>query len=318
MYSCCYNDCKEQLIKIFNMKKLILKTLFKLSLTLIVIISVCELTGMHNFNNTSNLNTKAQPKEEEQYIPPHLDYSDVIKSIKEEEGVEEDEEEAPQEIANAPEEVRNDDYMLTKDEEPSNPSEYMDKARFCVRTAVQAKDETTRIRYVRKALECYLRYLKYYEGDLDALLGAGTTATFLGKETQARHLLMEAYATYPQNPNVHKALGDYCFKFNNFNNAIEYYNLSLLSGNLKDYNTNIATAVCYEKLGDIEKAIAYYKVAQHINPSSPIANQRLEMYAAMERDGYQTDSRLYNTSQPNDEQNDVELETLMLDSQRIK
>ena len=302
------------------MKKLILKTIFKLSLTLIVIFAVCELTGMHNFNkNSSTQNTKAQQTEEEQYIPPHLDYSDVIKNIKAEEGIVDEPEEKSEEIANSEEErVRNDDYMLTKDEEPSNPAEYMDKARLCVRTAVQANDETTRIRYVRKALECYLRYLKYYEGDLDALLGAGTTATFLGKETQARHLLMEAYATYPKNPNVHKALGDYCFKFNNFNSAIEYYNLSLLSGNLMDYNTNIATAVCYEKLGDIEKAIAYYKVAQQINPNSPIANQRLEMYAAMERDGYHADSRLYNNSRPDDEQKDVELETLMLDSQRIK
>ncbi len=301
------------------MKKMILKTIFKLSLTLIVIVAVCELTGMHNFNkNSSNQNTKAQQTEEEQYIPPHLDYSEVIKSIKEEEGIVDEPEENTDEIATKPEEVRNDDYVLTKEEEPSNPAEYMGKAQLCVRTAVQAKDETTRIRYVRKALECYLRYLKYYEGDLDALLGAGTTATFLGKETQARHLLMEAYATYPKNPNVHKALGDYCFKFNNFNNAIEYYNLSLSSGNLMDYNTNIATAVCYEKLGDIKKAIDYFKVAQHINPNSPIANQRLEMYAAMERDGYQADSRLYNNSRPDDEQKDVELETLMLDSQRIK
>lgn len=300
------------------MKKLILKTIFKLSLTLIVIFAVCELTGMHNFNkNSENQTTKAQTTEDNQYIPPHLNYGDVIKSIKAEEGIVDDPED--EKIANEQEEqVKNDDYMLTKDEEPANPEEYMEKARFCVRSAVQAENETTRIRYVRKALECYLRYLKYFEGDLDALLGAGTTATFLGKETQARHLLMEAYATYPKNPNVHKALGDYCFKFNNFNSAIEYYNLSLLSGNLKDYNTNIATAVCYEKLGDVEKAIAYYKVAQQINPNSPIANQRLEMYAAMERDGYQSDSRLYNTSRPDDEQKDVELETLMLDSQRIK
>lgn len=301
------------------MKKMILKAIFKLSLTLIVIVAVCELTGMQNFTqNSEKQNTKAQPTEKEQFIPKNLDYSEVIKSIKAEEGIVDDEEEDKKEIAESDEQVRNDDYMLTKDEEPSNPSEYMDKARLCVRTAVQAKDETTRIRFVRKALECYLRYLKYNEGDLDALLGAGTTATFLGKETQARHLLMEAYATYPKNPNVHKALGDYCFKFNNFNSAIEYYNLSLLSGNLKDYNTNIATAVCYEKLGDIEKAIAYYKVAQYINPNSPIANQRLEMYAAMERDGYHADSRLYNTSRPDDEAKDVELETLMLDSQRIK
>lgn len=300
------------------MKKMILKAIFKLSLTLIVIVAVCELTGMQNLTQgTEKQNTKAQPTEKEQYIPKNLDYSEVIKSIKAEEGIVEDTEEQ-KEIAESERPVQNDDYKLTKEEEPSNPSEYMDKARLCVRTAVQAKDETTRVRFVRKALECYLRYLKYNEGDLDALLGAGTTATFLGKETQARHLLMEAYATYPKNPNVHKALGDYCFKFNNFNSAIEYYNLSLLSGNLKDYNTNIATAVCYEKLGDIEKAIAYYKVAQYINPNSPIANQRLEMYAAMERDGYHADSRLYNTSKPDDEAKDVELETLMLDSQRIK
>jgi Tfp pilus assembly protein PilF len=297
------------------MRKVLLKALLKMVLTLVVIVSVCELTGFQSSETSEKKSTTIAKPTTSQYIPPHLDYSEMIKAIKAEEGIEEEAEDST-EVEK--EEPQNFDYMITKEEEPYDTKEYMTMAKECVQEAIRTTDENRRIRNVRKALECYLRYLKYYEGDLDALLGAGSTATYLGKENQARHLLMEAFATYPKNPNVHKALGDYCYKFNKFNNAIEYYNLSLESGNIQDYNTNIATAVCYEKLGDIEKAIEYFRVAQHLNPDSKIANERLEMYEKMERDGYQTDSRLYDTSGANDENKDVELETLILDSQRIK
>ena len=305
------NNCSLSFI---IMKKTILKYTYKIILTLVIIFSVCEFTGVQKNQYLENkIVSAAQPSAENQYIPENLDYSEVIKQIKMEEGVLEEEEPT----GSFEDKEENEDLSLFH-KDITNPASYMTFAKECVRDAMNTGDEAEKRHLVKKALNYYKEYLKYKEGDLEALLGAGAMATYLGREEDAKNILMEAYATYPKNPRVHKALGDYSFKFSNYNNAIEYYNLSLLSGNLKDYATNLVTAVCYEKLGDIEKAIAYFRVAQHLNPDSEIANQRLMMYEAMEKEGYRADSRMYDEADKPSEDEDIELETLILDSQQIK
>ena len=298
------------------MKKTTLKNILNITAVLIVIFSVCEIEEKIKPVLTADTKTISAAKADEdgQYIPKNLDYSEMIKQIKAEEGIEEEPEEK----------TANNDYSGTSIENEItidgnlSPSAYLDAAKEIVKDALSEQNEQMKRYKVKKALKYYKEYLKYDEGNIDALLGAGAMATYLGRETEAKNLLMEAYATYPKSPDVHKALGDYSFKFNNFNNAIEYYNLSLASGNLKDYATNIATAVCYEKLGDIERAKQYYEVSLYLNPESELAKQRLEMYARMEYEGYSSDPRTYEAADKVNEENDVELETLILDTHQIK
>lgn len=301
------------------MRKVISKTILKLALTFVVIFSVCEVTSFRSQDFQQAKPVEAATSEEEgQYIPPNLDYSQMIKDIKAEEGVVDDDTDidnnATQSVAKNEESFNVNDFTTSGVE----PQDYMNVAGEYVKEAMSEQEEFMRRHKVQKAFFFYKKYLEKHQGNLDALLGAGTMAIYLGKEQDAKNFLMEAYATYPKNPHVHKALGDYSFRFSNYNNAIEYYNLSLSSGNLKDYATNIATAVCYEKLGDIEKAIQYYKVAQHLNPDSEIANKRLEMYAAMEADGYQADTRKYEDATKIKESEDIELNDIILDSRKIK
>ncbi len=294
------------------MEKTIIKYFIKITITLSILFLICEVVNMDEEKDkkvTTPVNAAETKDEPEQYIPMNLDYSEVIKEIKIEEGVWNEEEEAKRraQLGN---------YNQLDLDTRISPSEYFNIAKQSVREALNAYDEPEKRYKVRKALMYYKEYLKHYPGNIEALLGAGAMATYLGREEESKQILMEAYATYPKNPAVHKALGDYYYKFSNFNNAIEFYNLSLLSGNLEDYGTNLATAVCYEKLGDKEKAIEYYKVCLHLNPDSEIAQQRLEMYEKMERDGYQADSRMYEDAIR--ENDDVELEMLILDAQKIK
>ena len=49
----------------------------------------------------------------------------------------------------------------------------------------------------------------------------------------------------------HKNL-NFNFSFQEYSTAVEYYKLSLASGNLRDFATNLQTAKCFEKLGDLE------------------------------------------------------------------
>lgn len=297
------------------MRKPEFKTLLILTISFVAILALCDFSNYQSDEvkqtvvpvvKAASTNTAEEKK---QYIPQNLDYSAMIKDIKSQEGiVEEETTEAPKTIA------REDKNIKTSIE----PSAYINIAVVYVKEAMLTTDEVEKRIKVLTAFKFYKEYLKYYPGNLEGLLGAGTMATFLGKEEEAKNILMEAYATYPANPRVHKALGDYSFKFANFNNAIEYYNLSLSSGNLKDYATNLATAVCYEKLGDIEKAITYYKVSLYLNPSSTLAKQRVEMYAVMEQDGYEADTRKYEDAAKIEENDDMELQDLILDSYRIK
>lgn len=300
------------------MRKPEFKTLLILTISFTVILALCDYPSYQNDKVKQTVMPVVEAagstntEEKKQYIPQNLDYSTMIKEIKMQEGIIEEEKEEKEENTKTALTVTEDRNIKTA------PSEYMNIAIGFVREAMQTTDEAEKRTKVLNAFKFYKEYLKHYPGNLEGLLGAGTMATFLGKEEEAKNILMEAYATYPSNPRVHKALGDYSFKFANFNNAIEYYNLSLSSGNLEDYATNLATAVCYEKLGDIEKAITYYKVSLHLNPNSELAKRRVEMYAVMEQDGYEADTRKYEDAVKLKENEDMELQDLILDSYQIR
>jgi len=295
------------------MYKKFLKTFYKILISLTVILSVCELTFLPQKNNNGENQiaaAKAQQEEEaEQYIPQNLNYAQMIQDIKREEGVPEEELKSP----TISEDLKDDNVNLSL-----APKDYILAAKNCVREAMQQQNEVQIRLKIRKALLYYKEFLKYYPENLDGLLGAGAMATYLGREDEARNILMQAYATYPTNPHVHKALGDYSFRFSNYNNAIEYYNLSLNSGNLKDFATNLSTALCYEKLGEVERAKQYFKFAMYLNPESELAQQRVKMYEDMEKEGYSADPRVYDEADKPNEENDLELETLILDAQQLK
>ena len=71
---------------------------------------------------------------------------------------------------------------------------------------------------------------------------------------------------------------DFFFNFQEYSTAIEYYKLALASGLLKDLRTNLSTAKCYEKLGDLENAKLYYQICNHIDSSSKRVKEKINEY----------------------------------------
>lgn len=130
--------------------------------------------------------------------------------------------------------------------------------------------------YATKALKYY--NIEYGKNNLniDAMIGIGRAYTYLDDRTYAKNILMEAYSTFPDNPKTQAALGDFSFYFQEYNTALEFYKLALSSGYLKDYKTNLSTAICYEKLGDMENAKLYYKISLSLNPGSQEAKKGIE------------------------------------------
>ena len=276
-----------------------------------VLFTYCSLCFYEENQNYTQRNNAISAAEADQYIPKDLDYTEVINTIKKEEGIPVSEETSKkaQKSIDIPEDMKIsqnltvDECMVIADEQ--------------LKEALSIEDKSLKLYHLRQAHEFYKAALAKDEENIEALIGAGMSAAFIGKKSVAKNLLMRAYATYPQNADVHKALGDYSFLFSEFNNAIEYYNLSLLSGNLKDYATNLSTAACYEKLGNIKNAIAYYTLSLQLNPNSDIAKQKLENFEEMEKNGYSPDSR----KQENDDNTaltEEEIEKLIMETHCFK
>ncbi len=129
--------------------------------------------------------------------------------------------------------------------------------------------------YVQKALEIYSQEYEKNDLNIAAMVGLGKTYTLLDEKSKAKTILMKAYSINPTLPEIHTALGEYLYFYQEYNAALEFFKLALSSGHLKNYTTNLSTAMCYERLGDIPNALLYYKITLSLNPNSNLAKDRI-------------------------------------------
>lgn len=129
--------------------------------------------------------------------------------------------------------------------------------------------------YTDKAKELYTIEYEKNNLNLDAMVGLGKAYSLSDQRADAKNILMQAYNTYPNKPQIQAALGDFNYSFQDYNTALEFYKLALCSGYLRDYKTNLSTALCYEKLGDIKNAKLYYKITLILNQNATEAKIRL-------------------------------------------
>jgi len=114
--------------------------------------------------------------------------------------------------------------------------------------------------------------------DTKVLVSLSETFQYLGDRAEAKLYILKAYNMFPSNPDLQKRMGDFHFSFQEYSTAVEYYKLSLASGNLRDFATNLQTAKCFEKLGDLENAELYYKICYHLDSTSREVLNKLNEY----------------------------------------
>lgn len=129
--------------------------------------------------------------------------------------------------------------------------------------------------YLEKARKLFENEYENSPENLEIMLTLGKTYSGLELRTNAKNILMKAYATYGNQPKVQEALGDFNYHFQDYNTALEFYKLALSTGYLRNYMTNLKTAKCYEKLGDLENAKLYYRIVLSLNQKSTEASIRL-------------------------------------------
>ena len=145
------------------------------------------------------------------------------------------------------------------------------------------KSQTTSVKeesyeYIDEARLLYKE--KYDEDPIDikALLGLSKVYQLIGQREEAKLYILKAYNMKPYEPELQKEMGNFYYSFQEYSTAIEYYKLALASGLLKDFDTNLITAKCYEKLGDLENAQLYYQICNHLNPKSKQVLNKLNSY----------------------------------------
>ena len=140
--------------------------------------------------------------------------------------------------------------------------------------------------YINSARELYEEEYEKTPTDINILLGLSKVFQLLEDRAEAKLYVLKAYNINPANPKLQKAMGDFHYSFQEYSTAVEYYKLSLASGNLRDFDTNIQTAKCFEKLGDLENAKLYYQISNHVNPSSTAVNKKLKSYIVEDAPDY--------------------------------
>lgn len=159
----------------------------------------------------------------------------------------------------------------------------MSKAEKLLRKAKMTSVQEESYEYINSARELYEEEFEKNPIDTDVLLGLSKTFQLIGDRAEAKLYALKAYNMYPNNPDMQKAMGDFHFSFQEYSTAVEYYKLSLASGNLRDFETNLQTAKCFEKLGDLENAELYYKICFHLNEKSREVLNKLNEYESSHR-----------------------------------
>lgn len=154
------------------------------------------------------------------------------------------------------------------------------KAEKYLRKAQNARIKEESYEYIDLAREIYLKKYEETPTDIKTLVGLSKTYQLLGDRAEAKLYLLKAYNMKPYDAKLQREMAEFHVAFQEYSTAIEYYKLSLASGLLKDFDTNLATAKCYEKLGDLENAELYYQICYHLDSNSKKVKNKINEYTS--------------------------------------
>lgn len=147
-----------------------------------------------------------------------------------------------------------------------------------LRKAQTATIQEESYEYINKARALYQEEYNLNPLNIQALLGLSKVNQLLQDRAEAKLYILKAYNMYPSDSKLQKEMGDFFYSFQEYSTAIEYYKLALASGLLRDFETNLKSAKCYEKLGDLQNAELYYRICYHLNSKSKEVMKKLNEY----------------------------------------
>ena len=154
------------------------------------------------------------------------------------------------------------------------------QAEKLLRKAQTTSNQEESYEYIHKARILYEEEYEKNPINTKALLGLSKVNQLLQDRSEAKLYVLKAYNMNPADPKLQRAMGDFFYSFQEYSTAIEYYKLALASGLLRDFDTNLQSAKCYEKLGDLKNAELYYQICFHLNAKSKEVMNKLNEYTS--------------------------------------
>lgn len=154
------------------------------------------------------------------------------------------------------------------------------QAEKLLRKAQTTSSQEEGYEYIHKARILYEEEYEKNPINTKALLGLSKVNQLLQDRAEAKLYVLKAYNMNPPDPKLQRAMGDFFYSFQEYSTAIEYYKLALASGLLRDFDTNLQSAKCYEKLGDLKNAELYYQICFHLNAKSKEVMNKLNEYTS--------------------------------------
>ena len=154
------------------------------------------------------------------------------------------------------------------------------QAEKLLRKAQTTSNQEEGYEYIHKARILYEEEYEKNPINTKALLGLSKVNQLLQDRAEAKLYVLKAYNINPADPKLQRAMGDFFYSFQEYSTAIEYYKLALASGLLRDFDTNLQSAKCYEKLGDLKNAELYYQICFHLNAKSKEVMNKLNEYTS--------------------------------------
>ena len=149
-----------------------------------------------------------------------------------------------------------------------------------IRRAKTASMDEQSYDYLNKARTILEKKYETEKTNIKLLMKLSEVFQLLGIRKEAKQYILQAYNIVPNDMYVQRAMGDFYYNFQEYTTALEYYKLSLITGLLQDFDTNVRVAECYEKLGDTQNAEVYFQVCNFLNPDSQIIQNKLNAFAS--------------------------------------
>lgn len=134
--------------------------------------------------------------------------------------------------------------------------------------AEKTKSPTNRQLLLNEALRCYFLLSQIHPDSVEAQVGLARVYDDLNMDRYAQKHFFNAINLDANSPRANYFFGDYYYTRNDLINAQTYYYAAYCNGYVKNYKLTYKLATIYEKLGDIEKSIKYYRLALKLNPKS--------------------------------------------------
>lgn len=145
----------------------------------------------------------------------------------------------------------------------------------------------------KQAISVFEHFLDEEEGwienKIDACLHLSHCYRALGKKTEAAAALLHSLILDVPRPQICCALGSLMMERQAYRQAIYWYEQALsnpdneqsggfFQKDFQDYIPHIQLCVCYDRLGDQERAVEYHKLAMADKPDSPAVKQNQEYF----------------------------------------